>query len=59
MTLTLFSEMGRCHPCHLRGSGTYRRVIDDDELWQQKIKHEYHLVRGAAHVDASMGEHFD
>lgn len=28
-------------------------------LWQQKIKHEYHLVRGAGHVDASMGERFD
>jgi hypothetical protein len=25
-------------------------------LWDQKIKHEYHLVRGADHIGPSMGE---
>jgi S-formylglutathione hydrolase len=27
-------------------------------LWDAKIKHEYHLVRGADHVGASLGERF-
>jgi S-formylglutathione hydrolase len=28
-------------------------------LWRERIRHEYHLVRGADHVGASMGERLD
>jgi S-formylglutathione hydrolase len=56
---------------HIRGSRLqiYIEAGDEDQfwlyegteflhqvLWDQKIKHEYHLVRGADHIGPSMGE---
>ena len=68
------ATMAITHRDAIRESGLqiYVEAGDEDEfwlyegaeflhqtLWQQKIKHEYHLVRGAGHVDGSMGERFD
>ena len=68
------ATMAVAHADSIRSSGLqiYVEAGDEDEfwlyegaeflhqiLWQQRIRHEYHLIRGAGHVGASMGERIE
>lgn len=67
------ASMVTADPARLRASGLeiYLEAGDEDQfwlyegaeflhqtLWAAKVRHEYHLVRGADHVGPSLGERF-